>query len=756
MKTKIALIISALIAFSSIAQNGINYKAIIKDAIGNVIANDLIQIQFEIRQNLVTGTVVYAEIHSPTTDDNGIIIINIGEGTPISGTFVAIDWSSMNHFLNVQVNTGGGLQDMGTTALKTVPYALNALSSSDNYWSKNGNAIYTLDRDVGINSMNPEHTFDVRVPSIEAAADLNVSNQDKSRYLRLFSGSSMFPDPSFTWAPDRSLLFASFDDNTLAFNEYMRISSIGDVGIGIADPQAKLDILGGDWNLDAGNPGDLRIGNATHNFRIGVAIGGGGAGVTRMYTNSNTLILGTNDTPRLLLEPDGSMTAPNLSNTLIEGAGDKALVTKEYVDDSAASGLEAVDEGNGVGFRLIGRDPVSYGNIGSDAVDLSYFSSSIIDEGATGDRSTAMGFGTTASGFGSTAMGSVTTASGSRSIAMGMNTVAPSYAETVIGRYNTNYNQSSQTVWSYNDRLFVIGNGTGESLRSNALTVLKNGNIGVVTATPSAKLHISQGNDTGLGDNNGYLLLGETNGTNISIDNNEIMAKNNGNAAKLNLNIEGGIVETGDDLEVGGSAKIAQNVTVGDKLYFGQFSTNIGLFSVGVLETNAFFIPYANNALYLGSSNKRWATIFSQNPLNTSSDRRLKKEIKPIDYGLSAVMKLKPVSYKWKQGNQDTKLGFIAQDVSLVVPEIVKLEKTSPKEKEHINETSPQIAKDDYYAMSYTEIIPILAKAIQEQQAIINILKKEKGLQHAQITELQQNYQSLLSRIEVIESNTSN
>jgi len=123
-----------------------------------------------------------------------------------------------------------------------------------------------------------------------------------------FSGSATFPDPSMTWTPGHNLLFASYDDTTMAFNEYMRISSLGNIGIGITDPQAKLDILGGDWNLDAGNPGDLRIGNSTNNFRIGVAIGGGGgAGITRMYTNSNALILGTNNVCSLLLDTHGNV-----------------------------------------------------------------------------------------------------------------------------------------------------------------------------------------------------------------------------------------------------------------------------------------------------------------------------------------------------------------------------------------------------------------------------------------------------------------
>ena len=102
----------------------------------------------------------------------------------------------------------------------------------------------TSGQQVGINKTNPEYSLDVRANSNEDAAQLNVSNQDKSRYLRIYSGSSLYPHPSISIAPERSLLFASFDDATSIFTEYMRISSSGNVGIGTVDPVHKLDVNG--------------------------------------------------------------------------------------------------------------------------------------------------------------------------------------------------------------------------------------------------------------------------------------------------------------------------------------------------------------------------------------------------------------------------------------------------------------------------------------------------------------------------------
>jgi hypothetical protein len=56
--------------------------------------------------------------------------------------------------------------------------------------------------------------------------------------------------------------------------------------------------------------------------------------------------------------------------------------------------------------------------------------------------------------------------------------------------FSTNYTPLSSTAFNGNDRLFNIGNGTSNIVRSDALTILKNGNTGIGTATPSEKLEV--------------------------------------------------------------------------------------------------------------------------------------------------------------------------------------------------------------------------------------------------------------------------
>jgi len=107
---------------------------------------------------------------------------------------------------------------------------------------------------------------------------------------------------------------------------------------------------------------------------------------------------------------------------------------------------------------------------------------------ASSDFCTAMGLYTTASATYSTAMGHNTTASGAHTTAMGHGTKAEAYSSTAIGRYNVG--GGSIGTWVTDDPLFEIGNGSSDIDRSNAVTVLKNGNVGVGIEDPLATLHV--------------------------------------------------------------------------------------------------------------------------------------------------------------------------------------------------------------------------------------------------------------------------
>jgi len=96
------------------------------------------------------------------------------------------------------------------------------------------------------------------------------------------------------------------------------------------------------------------------------------------------------------------------------------------------------------------------------------------------------------------------------------------------------------------------------------------------------------------------------------------------------------------------------------------------------------------------------------------SDIRLKNNIQPLNDSLEKVLKLRGVSYNRKK-NGELHIGFIAQEVEKIIPEVV-VEKKLPLE------ADPSIL---YKTIHYQEIIPYLTEAIKEQQKIIDVQKKE-------------------------------
>ncbi|MBT8267645.1 MAG: hypothetical protein KJN59_00345, partial [Bacteroidia bacterium] len=69
----LSLVLSMLMAISLSAQQGINYKALIKDGSGNVVANQTVTIQFTIYKGDDFTKIKLKETHAPTTDANGIV-----------------------------------------------------------------------------------------------------------------------------------------------------------------------------------------------------------------------------------------------------------------------------------------------------------------------------------------------------------------------------------------------------------------------------------------------------------------------------------------------------------------------------------------------------------------------------------------------------------------------------------------------------------------------------------------------------------
>lgn len=118
----------------------------------------------------------------------------------------------------------------------------------------------------------------------------------------------------------------------------------------------------------------------------------------------------------------------------------------------------------------------------------------------TGGASLICGERNKVTAYAGTALGRFNNADGEASFSSGIYTTAPSMAETSIGVYSTNYTPAGgSSVFAPTDRLFNVGNGTSISGRADAFTILKNGNIGIGTASPAYNITFANGANKTIG-----------------------------------------------------------------------------------------------------------------------------------------------------------------------------------------------------------------------------------------------------------------
>jgi hypothetical protein len=139
------------------------YQAVVRDAGGDIVSDQLVGIKINIRNAIPAGTIIYQETHTPVTNLFGLVNLEIGNGAPTIGTFDGINWQSESKFLEVLIDPLGGINyvSMGTSELQSVPYALFSKNSSDSYWNKSGNNIYYDLGNIGIGITNPAQALDI-------------------------------------------------------------------------------------------------------------------------------------------------------------------------------------------------------------------------------------------------------------------------------------------------------------------------------------------------------------------------------------------------------------------------------------------------------------------------------------------------------------------------------------------------------------------------------------------------------------------
>ena len=223
---------------------------------------------------------------------------------------------------------------------------------------------------------------------------------------------------------------------------------------------------------------------------------------------------------------------------------------------------------------------------------------------------------------------------------------------------------------------------------TSAMTILSGGNVGIGTATPGTRLDIVENNSNTYGiisvrGNNRGGALELYNGSTVtaaiySLTTNDLLFYNGTGYAERVRITSGGTLQVNNNSTNGVVGTNFQAYAVSSNSYFrlGNNTSNsldiqltrsdsATMFSVNGHSGASYFASLGTGLVYSNSG-----ILTSTNP----SDSRLKSNIKTITYGLNDILKLRPVSYNWKDDkvNQGIQFGFIAQEVQEVMPDSVK------------------------------------------------------------------------------------
>ena len=135
MKKIYSIVVGLLMTASVFAQapEKMSYQAVIRNSSNALVASSKVGMKISFLQKTDTGTVVYVETQTPTTNVSGLVSIEIGSGAVVSGNFTNINWANGPYFIKTETDPSGGTSYTitGTSQLLSVPYALYAKTAGN-------------------------------------------------------------------------------------------------------------------------------------------------------------------------------------------------------------------------------------------------------------------------------------------------------------------------------------------------------------------------------------------------------------------------------------------------------------------------------------------------------------------------------------------------------------------------------------------------------------------------------------------------
>ncbi|AKK72637.1 hypothetical protein OK18_08390 [Chryseobacterium gallinarum] len=309
-----------------------SYQAIIRNGSGQLLNNQSIAVKATILQGSPAGTEVYSERLTGNTNANGLITLEIGSGTVLSGTFATINWPSGNYYLKTETDPAGGnnYTITGTSQLLSVPYAMYAKSAG----SSGGTFAIPYTNTVNNAATLFSLTNDGDGTSLEGSNTATTSN------IAAVRGIVTNASPG------------GFSSGVRGIN-----NGTGGLGVGVYGSQN-----GSGWGVYGVTPNGLGVyGNASANG-IGVyANSNTGTGLTATSNNgipaAISIFNNANNNNALSVSSVGNGTVVNVTTTG-NGAGVRSSTVSGFAHHgitSAVSSAGVVGDNNGGGEAVVGR-----------------------------------------------------------------------------------------------------------------------------------------------------------------------------------------------------------------------------------------------------------------------------------------------------------------------------------------------------------------------------------------------------------------